>query len=230
MQTPRRQINCQRQAPPPGKDSTLFSRRLKMRIACSTAIAVAALSAGAASANADVLATCDGQSLSKPFTPWLDVANYTPLSGGDFESGADGWSLSGGARVVAGNESFNVGGADDASSLRIPAGGSATSPGICANLAHPTMRFFAKRNSGGLLGLSTMRVDVLFETVLGIQGSLPVGVVTASSNWQPTLPMTVVANLLNVLPTADTPVRFRFSPMLGGDWSLDDVYVDPFQR
>ena len=208
----------------------MFSRRLKMRIACTTAVAAAALSAGAASANAGILAACDGQSLSRPFTPWLDVANYTPLRGGNFESAAAGWSLNGGARVVAGNESFKVGGSGDASSLRIPAGGSATSRNFCANVAHPTMRFFAKRNSGGPLGQSTMRVDVLFETALGVTSSLPVGVVSASSNWQPTLPMTVVANLLNVLPTADTPVRFRFSPVLGGDWSLDDVYVDPFQR
>ena len=41
------------------------------------------------------------------------------------------------------------------------------------------MRFFAKRNSGGLLGLSTMRVDVLFESNLGLVSSLPIGVVTA---------------------------------------------------
>ena len=42
--------------------------------------------------------------------------------------------------------------------------------------------------------------------------------------------MTVLANLLPLLPGAHTPVAFRFTPLLGGEWSIDDVYVDPFQR
>jgi hypothetical protein len=138
--------------------------------------------------------------------------------------------MSGGARVAAGNESFKVGHASDASSMFIPAGGSVTSPTICVGVEHPTMRFFAKRNTGGTLGLSTMTVEVLFENSLGLVNSLPVGVVTPSSGWQATLPMTVLANLLPLLPGAHTPVAFRFTPLLGGDWSIDDVYVDPFQR
>jgi hypothetical protein len=40
----------------------------------------------------------------------------------------------------------------------------------------------------------------------------------------------VVANLLPLLPGAHTPVAFRFTPQLGGEWAIDDVYVDPFQR
>ena len=92
------------------------------------------------------------------------------------------------------------------------------------------MRFFAKRNSGGVLGLSTMTVEVLFENDLGLVNSLPVGVVTPSSSWQPTLPVTVLANLLPLLPGAHTPVAFRFTPQLGGEWAIDDVYIDPFQR
>ena len=136
----------------------------------------------------------------------------------------------GGSNVAVGNESYNVAGDDDASSLTIPANGSAISPAICVGVEHPTMRFFAKRNSGGLLGLSVLRVDVLFENNLGILNSLPVGVVTGSSSWQPTLPMTVIANLLPLLPGQHTAVAFRFTPMLGGNWSVDDVHVDPYQR
>jgi len=212
----------------------LLSRRLKLRIGSTAAVAIAALSLSAASASAGLLvstaSSCDDQPLSKPFTPWLDYANYTPLAGGDFESGAAGWSLMGGSNVADGNESHYVAGADDASSLTIPAGGSAISPAICVGVEHPTMRFFAKRNSGGLLGLSVLRVDVLFENNLGILNSLPVGVVTGSSGWQPTLPMTVIANLLPLLPGQHTAVAFRFTPMLGGNWSVDDIYVDPYQR
>jgi hypothetical protein len=207
---------------------------MKQRLGSTAVIALAALSVSAGSANAGVLVSsapsCDGQSLSKPFAPWLDFAQYTPLSGGDFESAAAGWSLSGGSAVAAGNESFDVAGDDDAYSLKVPSGGSATSPTICVGLEHPTIRFFAKRNSGGLLGLSTMRVDVLYENVLGLLETLPIGVVTPSANWQPTLPMTVIASTLALLPGEHTPVAFRFTSLLGGNWSIDDIQVDPYGR
>lgn len=206
---------------------------MKLRIGSTVLTALAALSFGAVSANAGVLVgsapSCDAQPLSTPFTPWLDYASYTPLRGADFESSAAGWSLSGGSAVGGGNESFNVAG-PGSSSLAIPSGGSATSPAICVGIEHPTLRFFAKRNSGGLLGLSTMRVDVLFETTVGLVSSLPIGVVLPSGTWQPTLPMTVIASLLPLLPGQYTPVQFRFTPLLGGNWSIDDVYVDPYGR
>ena len=212
----------------------MFTRRSKLRIGTTASIALAALALGASSANAGVLVSsagsCDPQTLSKPFTPWLDYANYTPLSGGDFESGAAGWALSGGSAVAGGNESYYVAGSDDTKSLTVPSGGSATSPTMCVGIEHPTIRFFAKRNSGGLLGLTTLRVDVLFESNLGLISSLPIGVVTPSSSWQPTLPMTVLASLLPLLPGEHTPVAFRFTSMLGGNWSIDDIQVDPYSR
>jgi len=39
-----------------------------------------------------------------------------------------------------------------------------------------------------------------------------------------------VANLLPLLPNGHTPVAFRFTPIRGGSWSIDDVHVDPYQR
>ena len=209
---------------------------MKLRIGSTASIAFAAMTFGVAPANAGILVSsapnCDAQPLSTPFAPWYDNARYTPVAGGSFESSASGWSLSGGAAVTAGNEPWKVAGASHASSLSVPGGGSATSPTICVGLEHPTMRFFAKRTSGGTLGLSGMRVDVLFENNLGIVNSLPVvGAVLPTSSWQPTvLPMVVVANLLPLLPGERTPVAFRFTPTLGGDWSIDDVYVDPYGR
>lgn len=155
---------------------------------------------------------------------------YTPLSGGDFETSARGWDLTGGSAVVNGNEPYYVSGANDSKSLSLQGGGSATSPTICVGIEHPTIRFFAKRTSGGPLGLSTLRVDVQYESNLGLLETVTVGTVTPTVSWQPTLPMTVVANLLPLLPGEKTPVRFRFTPLLGGDWSIDDVQVDPYAR
>ncbi len=207
---------------------------MKQRMGSTAVIALAALSVSAQTANAGVLvssaSSCDDQPLSQPFLPWLDVAQYTPLPGGDFETRAAGWSLSGGSAVAAGNESYNVAGDGGASSLKVPAGGSATSAAICVGIEHPTIRFFAKRNNGGPLGLSTMRVDVLFENNLGTINSLQIGVVMPSASWQPTLPMTVTANLLALLPGEHTPVAFRFTSLLGGNWSIDDIQVDPYSR
>jgi hypothetical protein len=208
---------------------------MKLRLGSTAAIAIAALSVSATSANAGLLVdaaeSCDEQSLSQPFTPWLDFANYTPLGGGDFESAAAGWTLSGGAAVASGNETFYVAGAGDASSLSVPSGAVATSPPICVGLEHPTVRFFAKRTAGGLLGLGSLRVDVLFENNLGVISSLPIGVVgTTAGVWQPTLPMTVIANLLPLLSGDHTAVAFRFTSTLGGSFSIDDIQVDPYQR
>ncbi len=207
---------------------------MKLRTGTTALIALATVALGAGSANAGVLVSsatdCDDQALSQPFAPWLDLAQYTPLPGGDFESGAAGWALSGGSAVASGSEPFHVAGASDAKSLKVPAGGSATSPAICVGIEHPTIRFFAKRNSGGPLGLSTMRVEVLFENNLGLVESLSIGAVTGTSSWQPTLPMTVLASLLPLLPGEHTPVAFRFTSQLGGNWSIDDIQVDPYQR
>jgi len=210
----------------------VFLSRNCLRTAVGALTTTAVLAAGASSAGAGVLVAsapaCDEQTLAKPFLPWLDIANYTPLSGADFESGADGWSL-GASAVANGNEPWRVGGAEDAKSLALPSGASATSPAICVGLNHPTIRFFAKRRSGGTLSRSTLRVNVLFETANGNVASLPIGLVRGGRSWQVTSPMLVVANLLPLLPGEQTPVRFRFTAQ-GANWSIDDVWVDPYGR
>jgi hypothetical protein len=210
----------------------VFFSRLSLRAAAAAATAVVALAAGATTANAGVLVasapSCDDQALSKTFLPWMDLADYTALSGGSFESGAAGWALNG-AAVANGNEPYRVGGANDAKSLALSAGDSATSPAICVGITHPSIRFFAKRQSGGWLSTSTLRVDVVFETAGGDTASLPIGLVLNGGSWQATSPMLVLANLLPLLPGEMTPVSFRFTAQ-GGDWSIDDVWVDPYSR
>ena len=182
---------------------------------------------GSASAGVVVKTTtdCPEQSLSTPFTRWLDPMQYTLLPGGSFESGATGWKLNG-ASVVSGNESFKVTGAADAKSLRLPSGSSAVSAPICVGLEHPTLRFFVKKNSGLL---STMAVSARVQLQLGGSLDVPIGVVVAGGQWAPTLPYLYLGNLLPLLPGQYTPVSFVFTPVLGGDWQIDDVYVDPMR-
>jgi hypothetical protein len=202
------------------------------RLAVALAGALCALAFAAQPSHAGVLVesapNCAAQPTSRPFLPWLDIATYQKAPDGGFEAGAKGWDLDGGAATVAGNESFHVGGAADDASLRIPAGSAATSPVFCVGLEHPTVRLFAKRVGGSLL--SSLRVDVQFEDALGKRHSLPVGLVLGGSNWAPSLPMLMVANLLPLLPGEHTPVTLRLVPQGGASWLVDDVYVDPYKH
>lgn len=209
-------------------------RRRSLRTGAAALVAVATLAAGASAANAGVLVasspSCDDQPVAKTFTPWLDYADYAALPGGDFENGSTAWWTNGAASVVNGNETFGVGAPGGAKSLALQSNSSATSPAVCVGLEHPTIRFIAKRRSTGLLAaLSTLRVDALIELADGAVVPLPIGIVAGFSSWQPTVPMAIVGNLLPLLPGQHTPVSFRFTAV-GGDWSVDEVWVDPYGR
>ena len=207
------------------------SRSIRNRM-LALALPVAATLVAAPSAQAGPLVAsagdCAAQELSQPFMPWADPAHYTLAPDGGFEEGGSTWSLDDGAAVVSGNESHYVRSADDTRSLELPSGSSAKSDTMCVGIEHPTLRLFA-RNTGS--PLSGLRVEVHFEDALGEVHSLPIGVVAAGSSWQPTQPMVIGANLLPLLPGEHTPIAFEFTPVgFGGNWRIDDVYVDPYRR
>jgi hypothetical protein len=205
-----------------------MDRNRKLRALAGAIAGVAAACAFAAPAHAGILTTsatnCDDGVLTQPFQRWHDNANYKSV--GTFEDGAAGWTLAGGAKVVSGNETYAVHGARESHSLSLPSGASATTPPVCVGLNEPTLRFFTRKNSG-LLSTMTVWVDV--QTSVGVWVTLPLGV-DLGGGWHPSLPMLVVANLLPLLPPDQTAVRFRFAPLLGGSWQVDDVYVDPRAR
>jgi hypothetical protein len=198
-------------------------------IAATAAIATLAL---AAPANAGILTAsakdCGDETLSQPFAQFGDRMNYKAVKNGGFEDGATGWTLSGKAKVVAGNEPWKIGGASHGKSLVLPAGSNAISPVSCVGLAEPTLRFFAKKNKAPLLGISTLAVSVYVKTSLGLVVPVPIGVILGNGQWKPTPPMLMIANLLPLLPGDRTPVAFQFTPLLG-EWQIDDLYVDPFR-
>jgi hypothetical protein len=154
------------------------------------------------------------------------------LPGGDFESGAAGWKLAGGAKVVDGNESFSVGSRSDSHSLLLPQGSSATSPAMCMGLVLPIVRYFS---SGGN-ALSSLRVEAVYTDAAGRQRSLdllPGGLPTRS--WSPSLPALQLLGAVNVLTLngLTSEIALRFTPrgtLFGsGTWRLDDIYVDPWK-
>ena len=187
--------------------------------------------ATAGTASAGVLVTsakdCTAQSLSSPFAPWGDRASYAQVSNGGLERGATGWTLTGGARVVSGNEPWKVAGSRDGASLQLPSGSSAISPPMCVGIEHPTVRFFARKNSGLL---STLAVSARVHLSLGGTLDVPFGVLLAGGQWKPSPAFLYLGNLLPLLPGQHTDISFRFTPLLGGNWQVDDLYVDPFMR
>jgi len=188
-----------------------------------------ALAAGAAERAHGDAEGCPAYPVERHFLPWLDVMNYTLAPNGGLEEGAAGWALSGGAAVVAGNESFFVRDRADQSSLYLPSGSSASTGATCVELLEGTMRFFVK-NTGSLL--STLQVEVLYRDALGKQRAHTVGLLIAGQRWQPTLPVVFLANLTHppLVTDGTVDVAFRFTPRgLGGRWSVDDVFVDPFK-
>ncbi|MEA2366917.1 MAG: hypothetical protein QOI32_2429 [Thermoleophilaceae bacterium] len=203
--------------------------RIRLRnsfLAASLAVLVLALGASSASAGLLVKSApdCSPQPTTQPFTRWHDTTHYNIAPGGTFESGTQPWTLSGGASVVSGNQSFNVAGSGHTRSLRLPPGASATSPVICVGLEHPTLRFFVKDNRALL---STLVVSVITETSLGLKAEVPIGALLPGGQWRPSPKLLVIANLLPLLPGEHTPVQFRLRSVLGGTWSVDDFYVDP---
>lgn len=179
----------------------------------------------------DSVQSCEGRTYTRPFARWLDLMLYTKAPGGDFESGASGWTLTGGAKLVAGNETFNIGGVGTRS-LYLPSGSSATSPAMCVTILHPTLRYFAK-NRGSIL-LSSLLVEVVFQDpVSGKTRALPVGVHTGGSGWHPSLPSLVLLDLLAPVlgERGRLDVAFRFRPVgLGAQWQIDNLFVDPLRN
>src|SRR4051794_1234163 len=209
----------------------------RARIALLTAVTAGALLALPGAANAGALVAsapnCDNGSTSQPFAQWGDDNQYFLAPGGNFEGGLSGWDLNG-ASAVSDQEPWRVAGDNGSRALNVPAGHSVVSPTICVGIEHPTMRFFAHRSGGGLLGAaSTLVVTARTETSLGLVIEVPVGTITTLTNgtsWNKTPAQVVLASLLPLLPGEHTPIQFRFTPVGTSDWVIDDVFVDPHYR
>src|SRR3954471_19669904 len=101
----------------------------RARIALIAGLTGAALFAalpGSASAGVLVASApdCDNGANSQPFAQWGDDNSYFLAPGGNFESGAAGWSL-GGARVVSDQEPWRVAGGSGTHVLLVRPGASA---------------------------------------------------------------------------------------------------------
>jgi hypothetical protein len=205
--------------------------RFSRRIAFATSVIALTLPMLALTpAQAGLIASgCGSREVSQPFLPWLDPGHYFLMTGGGVET-ASGWTFAGGARVVDGNEPFYAHSSSDSHSLLLGTGAWAQTPSACVDFTEPTMRFFVRNNGSPLTALV---VEARLQTTLlgwTTQTTLPLGVVLGTTkSWQPSLPV-VFALSLNQLLGGKTTIAFRFTAIgAGGEWQVDDVYVDPFK-
>jgi hypothetical protein len=160
---------------------------------------------------ANVEATCAPRVFTTTFAQWADTALYTLTPGGDFESAASGWTLTGSAALVAGSSPF----ASGHSSLSLPAGTSALSPPICVEKGYPSWRF-AARSTRGKLAIEVVypkktKEDVTFAPA-------------ASWGLSPVLDLSE-----GQFGKGAAFIQFRLTAS-GATVGVDDVYVDPFLR
>jgi hypothetical protein len=166
----------------------------------------------------DTPSVCE-TTVSQPFARWGDSSSYVLVPGGSFESGSPDWALSGGARIVSGNEPFYVHSKNDKYSLYMPAGSSVTTPPMCFAPGDWKLRFFA---TGG-----TVRVKVVVKSLLGVLSVLDAGTVSSGGTWQPSAELKLyLTNLGAVLATDSISLR-----LVAGSTSvrIDDAYLDPWK-
>lgn len=171
---------------------------------------------------------CSYTGAEQVFRPWGDSNSYVLAPDGGFESGGLGWALSGGAQTVEGNESFYLNDSGDTRSLALPAGSSAVSPPVCMALDTPTFRLVA-RNTGNTS--SGLRVEAVYP-LLGLIRTKTVSTVYGGPNWAPSQKMSTVLSLSTIVGTLiPSSVQIRITPVgSGGNWQVDDLYIDPFAR
>jgi hypothetical protein len=170
---------------------------------------------------------CD-PTATQAFSRWSDSSYYARLQNGSFENGSSSWYLSGGARVVSGNEPFFISGnRSDSHSLFLPAGSSAYSGTVCFALGDWNLRFLA-RNVGSQAG--ALHVQVIVPSLVGgLLTILDGGNVSGSGSWAPSPRLQLLlSNVTSLLGTK--AVAFRFTPV-GRDaaYQIDDVYLDPWK-
>jgi hypothetical protein len=211
--------------------ASALDRRVIWRLALSLGAVIAAAALAAPSARPGLLLPpepvdpCDAPS-SQVFQPWGDLSYYRLMPGGSFESGSYPWWLSGGAKIVAGNEPFYVNGSRDKRSLFLPSGSSATSPPACFGVGDWHLRFFAV-NAGART--SSLRVSVVVMHVLGTLSVVDGGTVGHTGTWQPSPKVgLLVSNLTS--PLGGRSISLRFTPTgPKAAWRIDDVYLDPWK-
>jgi len=184
-------------------------------------LAVLALALGAFPATAG--AACPDLPTSMVFAPWGDTADYFLATGGDFEGYTTGWT---GGSLKAGNEPFYLAGGGDRTSFAIASGATAASPVFCADDRHPDFRFVARPLNARAPG--SLDVFVRFRDTAGNLQTWKMWTLAGIQYWTATPRIRLMRDLpLAASNQTTAQVRLR---AVGGDWAVDDVFIDPYRK
>lgn len=200
--------------------------------------------AGLALAASSASAACVEQPSTKAFAKYGDTADYSLAPGGDFEA-TNGWSFTGGAKLVSGNE--NLGVKAGRSSLNLPVGATATSPEFCVDASHPHFRFAAKP-SNSMAGYDAL---VIYRDAAGkfkeAQFTSSRDVTWGDGKWSPSKlsPLATSIPLTQTGGIATVKIKFvstgnlvavgigfwgKFTGGSVGTTSIDSLMIDPYRR
>jgi hypothetical protein len=193
--------------------------------------AMATVAAGMLASTSEAATGCPTRTVTTPFTRFGDANSYFLAPNGGFESGTTSWTLSGGASVVSGNESYNLHSSSDHSSLSLPTGSVASSSFVCITKDDPSVRFVA-RATGSVY--TSLNVSATIRSSAGTVQSVYLGQLSAGSfgSWTPSsiYSYSVNLNMPGMIINGVAEISFTFSSQgSGGSWQIDDVYIDPFK-
>jgi hypothetical protein len=193
---------------------------MRRLVVLSVLVVATALASTAGTAKAGLIGGNCG-AMAPVFAPWGDWSSYYFAPNGGFENGSTGWTLGGGAAVVAAdNEPWYLAGFGS-HALEISKGGSA-SINVCYGLTYPAVRFFV----AGQGGPARVHVRVVTRSLLGLLSVLDGGTFTANEGWNPSpKTSTLLSSLASLVGTKTMQLQFTVE---SGTAQIDDLFVDPF--
>jgi hypothetical protein len=197
-------------------------RRLRLFFGLTGVLAV--LAGFALPSDAGLLSTgkanyCD-PNVFQAFERFGDGSNYMLTPGGSFEDDTPDWALTGGARVISGNESYFLNSRRDDASLFMPSGSSATSPTMCFAAGDWHLRFVGK-------GSGRVKVTIQVNSLFGVVSTLDGGTVSPNGSWTPSPRVgLLLSNVGGLLTTKAISLKLSTS---NGSVQIDDVYLDPWK-
>jgi hypothetical protein len=171
-----------------------------------------------ASANTE----CGERTTTQAFAQFGDTNEYFPLTGGTFESGnLSPFTVTGGPRIVDGNEPWRVLGSGHSRSLALPPKASIKAS-FCVQVREDSMRAFLKPPGGAG---AVLKVGI---TVRG--GTYSSGILrwnrATTAAWAPTERYGIDPG---TAPDGRRDVTITFTNEGSGTWLLDDILVDPWK-
>jgi hypothetical protein len=167
-------------------------------------------------------AACSYPDAEQVFAPWKDKGWYQLAPEGGLEGGATGWTFEGGAVLVSDPDDRNHDGVQEDTALSLPFGASATSPPVCVDETTPTFRVMM-RNFGDKNAKLRVTVTYVGTDVKARNSDVRTN---EEDEWVPSRSLK-----LETANEGERVARITFTGTdPGGEYLIDDLYVDPFAR